>query len=235
MLVALCRKANTILIRDHATAAHLSELGIEGARVVGCPVPFLEVDQSADRDPALAGSILLSVREPRLMSIPFSAQGRMYSAIRQIIDGFRKHGDVRLLCHDYQDLRFARAFPDVSMMYAEDARVFLHWLRSCSLNITFRLHAFLSCLALGTPSIPLTYDERSISLVETLGLGEWPVDYIHCPNLMAGLEDRWSRLDRLEEIKRLARPVWRDLQSAMQDGLQRFALQVEESSAARVL
>ncbi len=129
---ALCAAADTVLVRDRATAQHLAGLGCATVRAVGCPALFLgdALPLMPAADPALADTVLLSIRHPRLMSVPHSVQGRLHQDVRRLIDHFTGLGhDVRLLCHDYQDLPFAQAFPDVPAMYTEDPYRFLAWLR----------------------------------------------------------------------------------------------------------
>lgn len=185
-------------------------------------------------DPALANTVLVSIRNPRLMSVPHSVQGRVPHELRRIIEHFRGRGhEVRLLCHDYQDLPFAQAFPDVPAMYTEDPYRFLSWLRSCKLNVTFRLHAFLACLVLGAPSVPISYDERSMSLIETVGLQEWMVCFVHSADVLAEVQQRSDTLERFDQLKALAQPTWDALRHAMTDGVQQFATSVEDFTRGR--
>jgi hypothetical protein len=236
-IAAICRAADPVLVRDISTRDHLGGLGYNGARIVGCPTLFLRNPPlvPADPSPALAESVLVSIRHPKLMSIPYSTQGRLHYEIRWIIDHFRARGlDVRLLCHDYQDLPFACAFPDASVLYTEDPLELLYWLRSCRLSITFRLHGFLGCLALGTPSIPVSYDERSISLIETIGLSDWTVSFLHSQCVLAEIQKRCDELPRLQELTIQARPTWEKLYRAMIQGLEQFASRIESHRSRRV-
>ena len=236
-IAAICRISDPILVRDGATRDRLAALGCDRVQVVGCPTLFLTDTPLMPSDPesALADTVLISIRHPKLMSIPYSAQGRLYRDLRGIIDCFGgREGHVRLLCHDYQDLPFAQVFSDVPALYTEDPNQFLSWLRDCRLNITFRLHAFLACLALGTPSIPLSYDERSISLIETIGLSGWPVDFLQSECLLADLLKRSQALPRLQELTAAARPAWDGLHGLMVQGLEHFASRIEDYRSRRV-
>ncbi len=232
---ALCAAARTVLVRDTATHDHLEALGSTTSTTVGCPALFLGdlLPSLPPDDPDLADTVLISIRHPRLMSVPYGVQGRVSRELQRLIDAFQAEGrDVRLLCHDYQDLSFAHAF-DVPAMYTEDPLRFLSWLRSCRLNIAFRLHAFLSCLALGTLSIPISYDERTMSLIDTVGLEEWRVCFIHSPDVLAEVRQRADASDHFDALKRRAAPTWERLREAMTDGVRQFAAEVEAASQGR--
>lgn len=232
---ALCRIAEPILVRDRATMEHLQELGCH-AKVIGCPTLFLEDAQIAlaPPDPDLADSVLISIRNPALMSVPYSFERRVFQDVRRMIDAFRElKMDVRLFCHDYQDLRFAQVFPDTPVLYTEDPRQFISWLRGCKLSIGFRLHAFVCCVGLGIPSIPFTYDERGMSLIEAIGLSEWAVPYLHTDDVLSQVYDRYESLSRLSELMEAARGSWKCLRRSAQDGLQSFGERILTQAGKR--
>ena len=237
-VAAICRSASLILVRDKASQEHLAAIDCNNALIAGCPAlflggaslpfPYLESE--------LAHSILISVRHPKLMSVPYQVQGRIHSDLRRLLDRLKKQkADVRLLCHDYQDLAFARMFPDVPMLYTEDPYRFLSWLRSCRLNITFRLHAFVCCLAMETHSIPFTYDERTMSLIETLGMSEWGINVFESEDLVAEVQERSASLERLDKLTRLARPIWDQLYRLMTETAGEFASGINGSTAGQLV
>jgi hypothetical protein len=234
---AVCRMTDPLLVRDRATQTHLAELGLDRAQVMGCPTLFLNPGSLAlpAPDPAVVGSVLLSLRHPQLMSIPCSLQGRLYQDVGRMIDCLRKQGHerIRFLCHDHQDFAFASAFPDIPAMYSEDPLRFLSWLRDCQLNVTFRLHAFLPCLALGTPSIHLSYDERAMSMIDTVAMSEWDINFVHSKDLIGDLEQRLDSLALFEEIKGRARPVWEHLRGVTRAGLESFAARIQAHKGRR--
>ena len=85
--------------------------------VAGCPSLFLDRfrRRPAAPDPDLAGTALLSVRHPRLMSIPYAEQARVQRDVGRLVDVLAADFDrVALLCHDYQDLAFAGGFQGVT-------------------------------------------------------------------------------------------------------------------------
>jgi hypothetical protein len=173
----VCGRADPLLVRDEATAAYLADLGIDRATVAGCPSLFLDrfTDLPAP-DADLAGTALLSLRNPRLMSVAYAEQGRVQRDVRRLVGGLRQDYDsVALLCHDYQDLAFAAMFEDVEVRYTEDPRTLVAWLRGCAVAVGYRLHGFLTSVALGIPAVHVSYDERGESMIDTLGLSAFDV------------------------------------------------------------
>jgi polysaccharide pyruvyl transferase WcaK-like protein len=178
-VAALCRRSLPPLVRDDATAELLRELGIEDVVVAGCPSLLLGQlgDELPEPDPSLDGAALVSLRHPKLMSIPYADQARVHRQVEQLI-GTLSAGYERavLVCHDFQDLAFAEAFADVAeVRYTEDARELLAWLRGAAVTVGYRLHGFLACVALGVEALHLSYDERGTAMIATLGLGDYDV------------------------------------------------------------
>jgi hypothetical protein len=236
-LRALCNVADGILVRDCATQTQIEELAPNSADVMGCPALFIPEDPHAVPPPdgSLANTVLLSVRNPRLMSVPYSAQGKVRLEVQRIVQFFRvKQVDVRLLCHDYQDLAFAQTFSDVPSLYTEDATRFLSWLRGCRLNVGFRLHAFVCCVALGTPSIPITYDERSMSLINTLGFADWGVPLLHSADILAEIEKRYQSLSSFPQLLAESRLASSALRNTIGSGLQDFGRRIRSYTDSQV-
>ena len=229
VIQALHRKACCSLVRDRATLQFLQRIGCDPI-LGGCPTIF--VDRMADRLPSLAecdrNTALISVRNPALMSIPLEKQAQVYQDVLDIIALLRREGfaDVRLLCHDHRDLSFAASFPDIDYVYTGDVYTYLALLRSCALNVTYRLHSMLPCLAFGTPAIKISYDERALSLVETIGFGDWNIDMMQARDVASRVRERYRRLKDLRTMRTKARPVWENLHSTMLDGFRQFASEV---------
>jgi polysaccharide pyruvyl transferase WcaK-like protein len=234
---AMCRKSDVVLVRDLATHAYAHALGVASASLGGCAALFIDPARVPLRlpDPKLADTVLISVRNPRLMSVPYSIQGRIYQDVRRLIDNLRAEGhDVRLLCHDHQDLAFARAFSDIRTMYTEDVGLFLSWLRDCRMSIGYRLHAFVASLALGKRAIALSYDERSMSLIETIGLKDWDVDILSSKDPVSDVAERCGDFARLDTLLGRARPTWGALRNVLSAGVAQFASRVEAWRERRV-
>ncbi len=191
-VVALCARADCLLVRDAATESMLADLGV-AAEIGGCPSLFLDRYLTDLPEPAveMAGTALVSVRHPSLMSVPYAAQGRVAADVAALVAGLRRRFDrVLLLCHDRQDLSFAAAIDGVDYCYTEDPRQAIAWLRGCSLSVGYRLHAFLTACGLGVPALHLSYDERGSSMTETIGATDLDVSMFAHPDPAAELVDR---------------------------------------------
>lgn len=234
-IYALEQKASVSLPRDEATTQHLRNLGFPESEVGGCPTIFLNrvEDQLPEKIEDYSDTVFISLRHPSLMNIPLGNQATVHDDIREIIKLLKSRGysDIQLLCHDRRDLAFAASFRDIPYMFPSDGRNFLNVLRSCKLNITYRLHSFLPCLSFGVPAIKISYDERGLSLVDTVGFGKWNIDLVNSTDL---IEDISYRLDNLQQIKRIKRQnsqTWANLDQSMTQGFRRFACEVDEWKA----
>lgn len=227
VIQALDRKASCALARDFATANYLESIGCRHTVVGGCPTVYLDrIMERLPRLPEQQGSIaLVSVRNPSLMSIPLRRQSRVYNDVLQIIEFLRGEGfeDVRLLCHDHRDIAFAASFPDIDYVYTGDVYTYLSLLRSCAINVTYRLHAFLPCVVFGAPTIKISYDERALSLIETVGLGEWNIDMMRSENVVEEVGDRYRRLDELRSLRARVQHRWNDLYNITRLTFREFA------------
>ena len=213
---ALGEQAVVSVARDQTTLSYLQELGLEGVELGGCPSLFVRPafppPPSGSR-----GEVLVSIRNPSLMSVPLRDQARVASEVARLVDALRERdlGPVRLLCHDRRDMPFAAGLGDIDYTLPDDAPHFLERLRSASLVVTFRLHAFLPCLAMGVPAVNISYDERSAGMMQTLGLEEWDVDFLTESDLTSAILDRADRLDDLERLRSDCAPAWRELEDTL--------------------
>jgi polysaccharide pyruvyl transferase WcaK-like protein len=226
VIQALHRKACRSLARDQATFTFLQRIGCDPV-LGGCPTIF--VDRMADRLPNLAEcdrhTVLVSVRNPALMSIPLEKQAQVYQDVMEIISMLRRDGyaDVRLLCHDHRDIAFAASFPGIDYVYTGDVYTYLALLRACALNVTYRLHSMLPCLSFGTPTIKISYDERALSLVDTIGFGDWNIDMMQTRDVAGKVRERYKHLKDLRTLRSSVRPIWEKLHHNMLDGFRQFA------------
>ena len=220
------RHAAISLSRDQATHDYINGLG--GSSILGgCPTLFLDeitqhVVQVADEDRTDA---LISIRTPTLMSIPVGYQYELRNQMVALIEllqakGYRK---VKILCHDHRDIPFAASFEDVDYLYTEDVFTYLSFLRNTRLNVTFRLHSFLPCLALGVPAIKISYDQRASSMLDTLGMDQWNINLLK-QNVLQEVENRLDNLGDLDAmIKQLRQGLWPDLRQTLMTHCARFA------------
>lgn len=230
VIKALDKKASFSLARDEATGEHLRKIGCRNCEVGGCPTIFL--DAMRDRLPAIPGTstsdAFVSVRHPSLMSIPLTKQAQVYSDIQGIVSLLRGRGyeRVRLLCHDHRDISFAASFPGVDYVYTGDVHSYLAMLEGCALNVTYRLHSFLPCVAFGRPAIKVSYDERACSLIKTVGLDSWNINMVHAPDVVSQVKNRLDRLDELEQLRTRVQTRWDLLYDRMVSVFREFASEV---------
>jgi hypothetical protein len=221
---ALGEQAVTSVARDGTTLSYLRELGLEGVSLGGCPSLFLD-SESLPPPSSSRGEVLVSIRNPHLMSVPLRHQAQVASEVARLVEALceRDLGAVRLLCHDRRDMPFAAGFGDIDYTLPDDAADFLARLRSASFVVTFRLHAFLPCLALGVPAVNISYDERSGGMMRTLGLEEWDVDLLTEPDLTDAVLDRADRREDLERLRAHCAPGWHDMEYRLHTGIREFA------------
>ncbi len=228
---AVNEKAVVSLARDEHTNEYLRNIGIEHSEVGGCPTIYLDriVDRLPELYPSDRSGVLISLRNPDLMSIPLARQARVRDDIRETVDFLRDQGheDIRLLCHDHRDIPFAASFGDLEFVYLDDIYTYLALLNSCALNVTYRLHSALPCLSFGRPVISISYDERALSLMRTIGYDDWNIDMVKSPDVVSQIKDRYHRIDQLTAIKAEAKPRWDRLDQVMADSFGEFAKQVQ--------
>jgi hypothetical protein len=233
LMADVCAAASPILVRDDATAKALVELGIEGVAVAACPV--LAIDTTLDLAPPvseLAGTALVSIRHPRLMSVSYAQQSRVHADVERIVAGLaRRYERVGLLCHDVQDLSFAAALDGVRSYYSDDPRVVAGWLRDCAVSVGYRLHAFLTAVAVGSTAIHVSYDERGASMIGTLGADVCDVPMIQMTDLAGTVLERVDLL-RGRPTRELLGARIRELTDTLTAGIDQLAQRVHARRAA---
>ena len=224
---ALGEQAVTSVARDEATLSYLTELGLGGVELGACPSLFLRPPFASP--PGARGEVLVSIRHPSLMSVPLRDQARVAAEVGRLLEALRERdlGPVRLLCHDRRDMPFAAGLGDTEYTIPDDAPDFLERLRAAALVITFRLHAFLPCLAMGVPAVNVSYDERSAGMMRTLGLEEWDVDFLGEPDLTSAVLDRIDRLEDLDRLRADCAPAWHELEQTLHGAIRDFAAAVD--------
>lgn len=222
---ALHDRAMGSVARDQATFDHLASIGCERLVLGGCPTITLGDD--ADRLPEIPASdrdaVLLSIRTPELMNIPLDARARVREHVAGLADliARRTGARPRLLCHDHRDIPFAASFPELDYVWTGDVTRFLGLLQSARLCVSFRLHAALPCLAMGTPFVNISYDERSASVMDTIGLADWDVPLL-AGDPVAAVASRLDRLSDLPAVARRSAPVRAHLRGVMEDAFEDF-------------
>jgi polysaccharide pyruvyl transferase WcaK-like protein len=229
---ALVAKACVTLVRDDASRAMLEALDLTSVEVGGCPTLFLP---ESPRVEAADAPIIVSVRHPGRMSIPPALQWRVPEDVRGIIAGLRERfaRPILLACHDYADIEFASGFPGAPLVYYDDVERYVQALRGCWLSITYRLHAFLPCLAFGTPSVHVSYDERGASMIATAAMSAWDVDMTTEPDVVRAVLARAASLDVYRQQRCAARPRLECLHETSRAGVARFVNAVDAYASAR--
>lgn len=203
-IMALNSAAAVSSARDKATEKYLKNIGCDNVKLSACPTIFL--DRIESYFPSISQKqrdlTLISVRNPSLMNIPLDKQAQVYNDIWEIIEFLRSRGhNPVILCHDQRDIAFAASFIGIEYLYFEEVYKYLSALRECRLNVSYRLHSTLPALAYGTPCIKISYDERGLSLVDTLGYGSWNIDMMRVKNVRDEVAERYNRLSTLPELK----------------------------------
>lgn len=227
-------RADLSLARDEATLAHLHAIGCDRAVLGGCPT--ITLADMAERLPPMAasdrGGVLVSIRHPSLMNIPLDRQARVGREMEELVARLQaRFGPrVRLLCHDHRDLPFAATIRGVEYVYTDDVYSYLALLRACDLNVTFRLHSALPCMAFGRPFVKVSYDERGTSAMSTFGMDAWNIELMG-GDWLAAVDERLGRLTELPAHAERALPRWRTLRGAMTGAITTFRGLVERYRA----
>ncbi|MFW5850686.1 MAG: polysaccharide pyruvyl transferase family protein [Bacteroidota bacterium] len=225
-IIMLNKKADISLSRDIATTDYINRLGVKN-KLGGCPTLFLnEIPQhmvpisDADKTDAL-----ISVRTPTLMSVPTEYQYAIKDHVLGIIDILKKEGykNIKLLCHDHRDIPFAASFKGFEYLYTDEVYTYLTYLKNTKLNVTYRLHSFLPALSFNVPTIKISYDERAISMLETVGMDEWNINLLK-EDSVAAVKNRVQNLHKLEQLKEKNRTgLWKELRDNIIVNFKEFA------------
>lgn len=226
-IAILNKHAAISLSRDASTKKHIDSLGHPENILGGCPTLFInEIPQHIvpllDSDKTDA---LISIRTPSLMSIPVSFQYKFRDDLLQMIEVLKGSGykNIKLFCHDHRDIPFAASITEVDYVYTDDVYTYLSLLRNTRLNVTFRLHSFLPCLAYDVPAIKLSYDERAVSMMDTIGMGQWNINYVKQDPIVE-FKNRLKNIKDLEAIKaNLKKDLWPSFKNTITTSTNKFA------------
>jgi len=170
---------------------------------------------------------LISIRTPNLVSVPISFQYQVREDIIKMIAILKRSGyqNIKILCHDHRDMPFADSL-GIDYLFTEDIYTYLSFLKNTRLNVTYRLHSFIPCLSYGIPAIKISYDERAISMLETLDVSEWNINMLK-QDVAVEFEKRLKGLGDLESIKRKAQPTWSRIKDTITESCDFFAQMVK--------
>ena len=172
-LETLLNLSKVNVARDLTTKSYLESISKSKISLGGCPTLFFnqEIQQSKFDGIKENKVALVSIRNPSLMSITPNHQSRIKPHIKKMCMHLKDLGyKPILLCHDHRDISFASSFEKLNYLYSENVEEYLNILKFSSLLITYRVHSFLPAIGFKIPSINIEYDERSSSLVKTVGL-----------------------------------------------------------------
>ncbi len=232
VIKALHDRADYALSRDQATYDYATSIGCDNAVLGGCPTVFLSsiVDKFPNIDSIdnqFKNTVILSIRSPTLINVSAERQAKVRDEVMAMIDYFQGQGsEVKLLCHDLRDLAFATSIPTADHLYTADVYSYLNIIQRCKLLVSYRLHSFLPALSFGTPAIKISYDERGLSLIDTLGLSDWNINMVESQDLIMDVKDRHERINDLNEIQEKAIKVWQKYDDVMTSTFESFAADV---------
>jgi len=231
-IIELNRAAYLSSVRDKATEEYLEHIGCDKVQLSACPTIFLDrtvgdLPNTSERQRNLT---LISVRNPSLMNIPLHKQAQVYNDIWDIINFLRAKGhNPIILCHDQRDMAFASSFIGVEYLYFDEVYRCLSVLKYCRLDVSYRLHSTLPALSYGVPSIKISYDERGLSLMETLGYADWNIDMMKTYSIKDEVNDRYDQLTSLPEIKEATREIWDGYFNVNSGLFESFVKKIEDS------
>jgi polysaccharide pyruvyl transferase WcaK-like protein len=208
------------MVRDTASQEILRSLDAQ-VSVGGCPTLFLPPNP---KQHVASGGVIISVRHPMRMSVPPKLQWRIADDVRRLIAALRAEYalPVYLACHDYIDLEFAAGFADATPVYFDEVERYMTALRDCALHISYRLHGFLPCLAAGSHSIHLSYDERGSSMLATIGMADWDIDLLRTPDCVAAVMERARAIEHYRAARARALPLIASLRALTMQGLEQL-------------
>lgn len=225
-LKMLNEKARISMSRDKATFEYIKGLGCENM-VGACPTLFLNdfIPETNLLDNKYKSDCLISIRTPNLMSVPPVKQYALREILLETIEYLKEkgYGKIKILCHDHRDIGFADSFKDIDYLYTDDVYKFINLIRHTRLNLTFRLHSFIPCLSMDIPTIKVSYDERALSLVDSLGLNEWNINYVK-QNVVTEIKNRIDNINDLENLKAaLKNDQWAQIRAGFDSSFNSFA------------
>lgn len=223
-LVTLLEHADVVLSRDEATYAHIESLMSHPDHVVGgCPSVYIsklaskEIDQAVKPDESFP---LLAVRSPEQMNIPLSQKIKIHQLSEKCIEILerRQKKPARVLCNDQRDIEYAMSFGR-EILYTSDVYEYFQILNAVDAAISFRVHTSLPLWSLGRPTLNLSYDERSESLIKTLDMKQYDLNIIEQRQTLAeDIEAAFAKMpDHISPP-----PRWDDLHDIQISGLERF-------------
>jgi polysaccharide pyruvyl transferase WcaK-like protein len=224
------------LLRDKATFDYMKSIGCSNIEIGGCPTLHLnELNLHTlgylDYKKNISESLIISIRTPELMNISSAKKTRVRIDILDFINEFKNDfSDVKLLCHDVRDIDFAKSIPNSSYIYTGDVFAYLNVIRQCKMVISYRLHSFLPALSFNTPAIKISYDERAISLIDTIGMKDWNINMAKEENVLEEVKYRYDNINNLTTLKKAASERINEIDKLVNENFKKFADYVNEGA-----
>ena len=131
------------------------------------------------------------------MNIPIASKPKVAQFIKDTYFKLKKtNQNIKVVCNDMRDISFVNSIGISKYIYTGEVDEYLTRLKNASLVISLRLHATLPCLSFGTRCINLSYDERSMSLMKSMGLENWDIKVLSSKNLY---EDVSKKIDQIKK------------------------------------
>jgi len=89
----------------------------------------------------------------------------------------------------------------------------------------------LPAIVLGTHAVNISYDQRASSALQTLGLADWDVEYMHLDDPIATVIDRLLNRDALIKILDSNKSRHDELKISQETGMSEFVGQVKKYGA----
>lgn len=234
-LRAISDAADLNLVRDTATSSYISNnLNIDNVSVGACPTLFLGkyINFSIEENfikKFISDKVVISIRNPNLMSIPANYQQQVRDDINDMIDYANRKLDKEaiILCHDLRDIDYAESI-SCDHIYTGDVYTYLTIIKLSYLLITYRLHSFLPALSYKKNAIKISYDERALSLIDTYSLGSWNINMLE-DNVMDSVIDRIDNMDKLNELIETNQTEWSLIDKKIENGFNDFASLVRKT------
>lgn len=206
-LISIHDASEINLLRDQATYEYFKNIGCNNIEVGGCPTLHLN-DLNIEslgfnlNENDLSEDLVISIRTPDLMNVSNRLKTMVRENILAFIEEFKKKfNDVKLLCHDIRDIDFATSIPDTNYIYTGDVFAYLKVIKDCKMLISYRLHSFLPALSFNTPAIKISYDERALSLINTLDMNDWNINMVEEDNVFEEVIQRYKNISDLKSIR----------------------------------
>jgi len=209
-------------------------LGIQNVHVGACPTLFLGKYQNFTIEEEyikkyISDKVVISIRNPSLMSIPANSQQKVREDISQFIDYSKNvlNKEAIILCHDLRDIDYAESI-SCDHLYTGDIYSYLTIIKFCHLLISYRLHSFLPAISYRKDAIKISYDERAISLIDTFSMNSWNINMLK-DNVMDSVIDRINNMDRLQNLIIENEEKWNQIDSSIENLFNEFAVQVKKN------